>query len=386
MKLRILKFEEEQMNFMMFFVSIAVSVIAYWAVMIFLEGTAIDALVLLMVAAAVLIRLLEKRLGEYAKYFYISIMPLVGPIVIVIGNDGRFVAMTQAYFLWLFLGIAYYDTSVVKVCVSVTFIANLIGAFLSPASYLKLHPMVAWAFIVIVYLIAVVAAVIITERARELFEMERQLKIYENDLEYFQALQKKDEKYSEFIHNINHYFKAIGELAKQENHGDILGILDTLSVELENNERIIYTNHRIANAVLSEKRAEAESKGVIFDAYVEQGSCFGKVSDGDLVAMLGNLLDNAITAAEKCLEGSREVVVRVYMENRGRVCVVKITNSFVEEPVKGRTGFVSTKREEGLHGIGIKSVENMAEKYGGYLECLPEENSFTALLILPVEK
>lgn len=386
MKFRVLKFEEEQMNFMMFLVSIAVSVIAYWAVMLFLEGTAIDALVLLMVAAAVFIRLFEKRLGEYAKYFYISIMPVVGPIVIVIGNDGRFVAMTQAYFLWLFLGIAYYDTSVVKACVAVTFIANLIGGFLSPAAYLKLHPMVAWVFIVIVYLIAVVAAVIITERARELFEMERQLKIYENDLEYFRVLQKKDEKYSEFIHNINHYFKAIGELARQENHGDILSILDTLSVELENNERIVYTNHRIVNAILSEKRAEAEARGVVYDVYVEQGSCFGQVSDGDLVAMLGNLLDNAITAAEKCPEGSRELVVRVYMENRGRICVIKLTNSYVEKPVKGRGGFVSTKREEGLHGIGIKSVENMAEKYGGYLECLPEDSGFTAILILPVEK
>lgn len=206
----------------------------------------------------------------------------------------------------------------------------------------------------------------------------------ERDLSYYMELQKRDERYSQFIHDVNHYFKAIGELAKEKNYDNILGILEELNIELENNEMMIYTNHRVVNAVLSEKRLEGERKKVVFDAYVEPGVEFGTISDGDLIAMLGNLLDNAITAADKCENDEREVVVRIYMENKGRFCVIKIVNHFVGNVIRNKDGFISTKKEKGVHGIGVKSIENTAEKYGGYLECLIGKSIFTAVLILPV--
>lgn len=385
MKLRILNYEETQMNFFMFLVSIAVPVAAFIFVMLFLQGTAVDAIVLLMAVSGILIKTFEKKLGRYAKYLYISIMPFWGAFVIIIAADGKFVAMTQAYFLWLFLGIAYYDVSVVRVCVVVTLLTNCVAMSLFPAAYLKLHSSFVWAFIFIVYALAVIAAYAITSRTYHILGMEEQLKNYENDLVYLQALQKKDEKYGIFIHNMTHYLMAIGELAKDKNYESILGLLKELSVELENNERIIYTTHKVVNAILSEKKAEAEGQEIRFDAYVEQGCTFGMVSDGDLAAMFGNLLDNAVRAAGNCMEGEREVVVRVYMENQGRICVAKIVNAYSEKLIRTRSGFASTKKDRGMHGIGIKSVEKTAGKYGGYLECMAENNIFTSVLVLPVE-
>lgn len=385
MKLGFLRHEEAQMNIFMFLVSIAISVVAFWFVMAFLGGTAIDASIFLVAISSILIRIFEKRLGRYAKYLYVSTMPFWGAIVITVGNDGRFLAMTQAYFLWLFLGIAYYDVSVVKVCVAVTLITNSIAFFLCPEAYLKLHNSYVWTFIFIVYILAAVAAFSITKRTYTILEMEERLKNYENDLVYFQALQKKDEKYGVFIHNMTHYLMAIGELAKRKNYENILSLLQELSVELENNERIVYTTHRVVNAILSEKKAEAEGKDITFDAYVEQGCSFGQITDGDLVVMLGNLLDNAIRASEGCIKEKREIVIRIFMENQGRVCVIKIVNFYTGKIVKNKGGFVSTKRDGGIHGIGVNSVENTAERYGGYLESIAENNEFTSILVLPIE-
>ena len=45
--------------------------------------------------------------------------------------------------------------------------------------------------------------------------------------------------------------------------------------------------------------------------------------------------------------------------------------------------FVSTKREDGLHGLGLRSVERIAKKNHGYLECNAEAKVFHTLLVLP---
>ena len=73
------------------------------------------------------------------------------------------------------------------------------------------------------------------------------------------------------------------------------------------------------------------------------------------------------------------------MEKDGNVCVVKLKNHFVRKPRRHKSAFISTKKEKGLHGIGIKSVENTIEKYNGYLQSLVEDETFTSILILPVK-
>lgn len=140
MQLRVLKYEEEQINTLLFRVSVIVPVVAYFVVVYFLGGSYKDAMVFSMAISGIVVRLFEKKLEGYAKYLYLSIMPFWGAVVLVFCNDGKFVAMTQAYFLWLFLGTAYYDVSAVKGCVGVTLVANSIGMLISPGAYLKLHP------------------------------------------------------------------------------------------------------------------------------------------------------------------------------------------------------------------------------------------------------
>lgn len=384
MKANILKIEENQMNFVMFLAGIFVPIVACIFVILFLGGTLIDTIVLIMTAASILIRIFERKFGKLAKYLYVCIMPIGGVFVIIIANDGKYIAMTQAYLLWLLLSIAYYNVKVVKVCVAVTLISNIGAMCFFPSSYLKMHNFPVWCFILLVYLIAVIMAIVITTKTEELFEKEELLKSYEREVAYYEDLQKKDLKYSEFIHNINHYFMAIGELVKQGNYNYILNILEDLNVEMQDNESMIYTNYKVLNAVLSKKKNEAEEKDIIFDAYVEPGVKLNAITDSDLVAMLANLLDNAIRAVSQCLVEEKKIITRIYMEQKGRICVIKMENPYEGEIIQGKKGFISTKKEDGVHGIGIKSIGNTAEKYNGYLECFTEQNKFTAILILPV--
>ena len=169
MELSILSSQEKKINFIMFLVNIAVPVSAFTFVMLFLQGTFADAIVLLMAIAACFIRIFEKKLGKYAKYLYSCSMPFWGTLIIIIANDGKFGAMTQAYFLWLILTIPYYDTSVTKASAITTLVLSTIGLILFPSSYFLMHNLTVWVFIGVVYILAFISSFLVSAQSYKLF-------------------------------------------------------------------------------------------------------------------------------------------------------------------------------------------------------------------------
>ena len=383
---RFFNIKERTMNNITFGATIAVCIIGYLFVMFFLEGTTIDAVVLLMVLGVIGVKVLERLLGGFAKYFYISCLPVGVAILTVVSNDGKYAGITQCLFLWLLLAASYNEVMVVKVCAIATLVANTVGIYLFTESYLKLHTMVVWGYIAIVYILAACIAYLIAKKARHLFEMEQQLEVYERETEYFRELQKKDEKNSRFIHDIDHYLKAIGELVKEKDYTCIEGILGELNVEIEKNSSIIYTRRRLLNAVLVEKRAEAKEKGIAFEVTVEPNIDLKLVSDGDLVVMFGNLLDNALRAVSNMEHRQKTdgIKVQIYKERDGKIYVIKIVNPFEGEVRTNQNGFISNRRKGDVNGIGIKSVERTVKRYNGCLECSAKDHVFTAVIVLPV--
>lgn len=169
MELNVLKNEEKQMNLIMFLADVSIAVVAFIYVMVLLGGEAKDAIIFIMAGAAIIIRIFEKPLGGLAKYLYVSLMPLVGAIVIVFANDGRFGAMTQAYFLILILSIAYYNKNVILVNAAVTICVNAVAMILYTDSYLLMNNLSIWIFIMLVFLLGVITAYVISSRTYRLF-------------------------------------------------------------------------------------------------------------------------------------------------------------------------------------------------------------------------
>lgn len=169
MKPEVLKNEERQMNMIMFLTMLVIPVAAFSFVMLFLHGTMIDALVFLMAGFAILIKLLEKTLGSFAKYLYVSIMPVMSVIVIVGANDGKFGAITHSLFLVLTMSIAYYDKTVVLVNAVEAVVLNAVAMLFFTDAYLLYHNLPVWIFIMIVFLLLAATAYVIAGRTFNLF-------------------------------------------------------------------------------------------------------------------------------------------------------------------------------------------------------------------------
>ena len=195
MELEILKNEEKRMNMILFVFLDVIPIVAVVYVLLFNGGSGRDAVALAMVAASLLIKVFEKKLGAYAKYIYISVLPLFGALTLVVGTPGVFGAMVEAYFLVLFLAVPYYDLSVIKVCAAVTIGVNTIGLIIFRQAYLSMYTLPIWIFIIMVYVLAIAAAAFIVFRARSLFA----------------AVELKEGEVEELLENIRGAFEGLQE-------------------------------------------------------------------------------------------------------------------------------------------------------------------------------
>lgn len=195
MELDILKNEEKRMNLVLFLFLAVIPCVALGYVLLFNGGTAKDCIVLLMVFGDVLVKLFEKMLGKYAKYLYISILPVCGVVTIVCGNLAAFGAMAEAYFLILFLAVPYYDLSLIWVCTAVTVVPNLIALFVFREEYLAMYSFSIWIFVWMVYVLAVMVAVFIIQRATSLFR----------------TVEEKEHEMEELLGNVSGTFRGLEE-------------------------------------------------------------------------------------------------------------------------------------------------------------------------------
>ena len=267
MQNNVVKSQETKMNTIMFIVwGFMIPIAAFSFVMLFLGGTVADASVLSMTVVAIAIRLLQGVLGDKAKYFYACIMPVCGAITMVVGNDGRFGAMTQAYFLTTVIIIAYYEKKVVLVNAIVTVAVNGIAMVAFPGAYFKLHHLIVWIFIFIVYVLEAVTAYIISKSTLALFEEvdmnERRLEsllkgvhtsvnnIQESSNQIFTALNNFEKTTEEIA-------AATGEITSSANE-QISKVTSSIDIFNELNDKISASELQVQNTV--ERMQELKAK------------------------------------------------------------------------------------------------------------------------------
>ena len=105
----------------------------------------------------------------------------------------------------------------------------------------------------------------------------------------------------------------------------------------------------------------------------------------DMVVLLGNLLDNAIEACEKTRAGTSP---KINVDIRYQTCnlFLNIRNTY-DGHLDGRSSeegiLIRTDKTDGKpHGIGMKNIMRVVEKYNGTMEWKAEKGIFTVSVVL----
>jgi hypothetical protein len=125
--------------------------------------------------------------------------------------------------------------------------------------------------------------------------------------------------------------------------------------EIDESEISSYTENVTLNMILNDKIRIARTKGIMADLDIKVPRNLS-MDAGDLGILCGNLLDNAIEALEKCTEGARGLLFHAYYYKNS--LVITCENS-IAAPV---TSLKTDKADKQNHGIGLKSIDEIAAK------------------------
>lgn len=138
-----------------------------------------------------------------------------------------------------------------------------------------------------------------------------------------------------------------------------------------------YTDNVSLNILLNQKATVAEKYGIRFRADIVL-TTNGKIVVSDLISLFSNLCDNAIEACATLPEA--EISLSVHKAKA--YLVIEISNTSRSDVCKTNPEFLTSKSRPELHGLGIKIIKSIVEKYSGVYQVDSTDHSFTTTIML----
>ncbi len=219
--------------------------------------------------------------------------------------------------------------------------------------------------------------------------VEREMKMHENkvfqiqaknQLEMYRSISENFDNQKRKTHEYKNQISCIESLLDKKQYSKLEEYVKKIYGSLNNEPDAINTNNVIINAILNTKYQEADAKGIVFVFRVNDLSEL-KINDEDVVTILANLLNNAIEACETCED---KKVIRFKFVKEDDMIIIAVKNTFNYDVVYENGEIKSTKIsnvEE--HGVGIKNVLKIIEKYGGAYVIEDKNKEFYFSIIIP---
>ncbi len=213
--------------------------------------------------------------------------------------------------------------------------------------------------------------------------IDKKISNYQNDLisKHYNEVENIYKQMRGWRHDYHNHIQVMKAYLKLGKYEDMDRYLTELDKDLTSIDTVLKTGNLMVDAILNSKLSMAISQGININAKARVPEDI-KVSDLDLCVIIGNLLDNAMEAALK-FENPEERFIRVYIREMKDQLYISVTNSVGGEVKKINKEYITTKL--GInHGFGLKRIDNIVNKYNGFVNRQNEEGVFATEIILPI--
>ena len=256
----------------------------------------------------------------------------------------------------------------------------------SPRKYETLHvnmmPLAFWGslllFLVLLFLLCILFYYIVSD-LMDKAEMQEKARMLEMQESAFQAQKRYIEENARVRHDFKHVIATLDELTKSGNIAEIRSYLDEY-IALQPKKIIQdFCSNTAVNAVLNHYLQRARSYDINVEWEIDLPDDT-KLTDIDICSIIGNILENAILACMEVEKKDRFIDFGIHTQKNGAIYIV-VTNSFSGN-VRMKDGDYMSTRING-QGIGLKSIESTASKYGGSARFSHKGNEFYTDVIFP---
>ncbi len=177
-------------------------------------------------------------------------------------------------------------------------------------------------------------------------------------------------------HDFRQHIAVLAEFARAGQVDKILDYTEQLNEGSRN--YVLYCANNAVDALASHYDGIAKKRGIKIKWRLELPEIL-PVKESDYCSMLGNLTENALNAVENLEDKNKNITVISLMLSEAMLGI-SVDNPFEGEIKFNRNSMPVSSRSG--HGLGLISVSNIVERYGGSLKIKAEGKIFKADIIV----
>lgn len=227
-------------------------------------------------------------------------------------------------------------------------------------------------------------AIHMQEREEALQKLQLDTTRTRSQMNLYHNMQAQYEHQRRFLHDYKNQLNCIQGLLDCGQAKEASQYITRLTGNLRSVFFEINTNHTVVNIILNQKYQTARDKGITMAIVINDLKAL-TMPEEDLVALLTNLLDNAIEACEKFDKKNQpqHKIIQFKMILEENQLILSVRNP-VHKPVtiKNNT-IITSKRDSVYHGIGLSNINAVVKKYHGTNSMTCENGWFSFSMLLP---
>lgn len=269
--------------------------------------------------------------------------------------------------------------------ISAVAVAGIFGVvFLSGQNIIPIEEerMTTW----IIFSMLILVAVLFFYLSRQ-YEMEKKIACLETEKNAlltrdYQMLKNTYASNARLFHDFHNHIEALHRYLEKDRTAEAVQYLESLRSPIEAVTQPVWVGDEAVDYLINSKRTLALSREIQVSCNIEFPQ-HTNIRSVDLVAILGNLLDNALEAVEGT-EGELRFI-NLTVRRIHEMLIIKLENGCKTAPVMAAGELKTTKQDTGLHGWGLQSVRATAERYDGAVETEYGNNRFCTVVTLSYE-
>ena len=232
----------------------------------------------------------------------------------------------------------------------------------------------------------ILAAILFFNLNRQ-YEMEKKIMLLEKEKSAllthdYQTLKNVYAANAKLFHDFQNHIDAVYHYLLKNHTTEAARYIENLRSPIQEITQTAWVGDEAVDYLINSKIALAASQNIQTATNIEFPRRTN-IQSVDLVAILGNLLDNAIEAVKNEEAGFRFVNLTIRRIND--MLVIKVENGCSDKPAEMNGSLQTSKADKTLHGWGLQSVRAAAERYDGTVETEYSNQIFRAVVTLSFE-
>ena len=238
----------------------------------------------------------------------------------------------------------------------------------------------------IIFSILILVAILFFNLNRQ-YEMEKKIMLLEKEknalLEHdYQTLKNVYAANAKLFHDFHNHIDVVYHYLLKDHTAEAVHYIENLRSPMQEIIQTAWVGNEAVDYLINSKIALAVSQNIQVGTNIEFPRSTN-IQSVDLVAILGNLLDNALEAIKNVEDRFRFINLTIRRIND--MLVIKVENGCSAAPAEMNRSLQTSKADKTLHGWGLQSVRAAAERYDGTVETEYSNQIFRAVVTLSFE-